>query len=175
MESRYRTILPIVGIVLIVIIALVAFFITRKVSNSTLTAEASPTVTPMASNASQNLLFTQTSVPSASGAKTALRTNTSTGLSSIRTQPVTGVISTPLATYTTSITNSGFTDPRISIQKGVSVPWINNATTPQTMAIDGLSAGTFGVGQQFSYLFDLSKQYTITLSGTSTSQTITVQ
>ncbi len=166
MESRLRTVLPVVGILLVIIIALVAFFITRRVSNSS--SDQANQNTP--SDTSRDLIL-----PSTSASPLASATAKPNTLQTVRTIPRTGIVTNPVSSYQTVITDSGFADAKISVTRGIAVTWKNTGSKPQSLMIEGLSSGPIQPGQQFSYLFDTTNNYTITANPSSTSEVISVQ
>lgn len=166
MEPRYRTILPVVGILLVLIVALFAFFITRRIRNTN-TAKVSPSATAVSVDSSDLI------VPKSTG-------NTSTTarptVRPINRQPQTGPEDEQYVMQTTTLDEQGFREAKVTVVAGTKLIWLNMGATPQTITINGLSSGSIAAGQTFSYVFDGSnKQVTVKAIGHSSTQTITVQ
>ena len=161
MEPRYRTILPVLAVVFVIALALVAFFITRKIRTA-VTNGSSPSPSAVASD----LLM-----PGASGT---IRPG-STQRPGVRQQPVTGPEDQTPVDYTTTIDDQGFHDATVTISAGMKLAWINKGTKAQTLEINGLSSGLIQPNQSFEYQFDSQRTVTITMPLQHVNQTVIVQ
>lgn len=164
MEPRYRIVLPIVGVAVVIIIALLAFFVTRRLGGVRIFSRATPT--PIAS--SRNLL-SPTSSP------TPRPTTRAGGVRSLTEIPRTGVQEATTVVYTVAIDDTGFRDTNVSVAANTKVVWLNLGTSDHSLVITGLPSGTINPGASFSYVFATKNVYTIVDPTTSAQATITVQ
>lgn len=171
MEPRYRTILPIVGILFVIIVALIAFFIARRVRNAATGGTPSPTVTA-----------TSLVLPSPSPSTVVGPTRgqggsllVPTGSPVARTMPRTGPEDETNNQYAFAFDDVGIRQDHASATVGTMVTWYNLGLAEQSLTVEGLSSGPIKPGASFSYQFAIPKNYTIQLSHPSQPQTIVVQ
>lgn len=180
MEPRYRTILPIVGILFVIIVALIAFFIARRVRNASV-AEGTPEPT---SSAVSLVLPSGSGAGSPAGSRTPSPTNRGSSLvnpqpSGITRQPQTGPEDETTQVFSVAFDDQGFRQSTVTVTSGTKLHWYNLGGNTQAIEVEGLSSGPIANGATFSYVFATPKTYTIQLknssSSTSQSQAITVQ
>lgn len=180
MEPRYRTILPIVGILFVIIVALIAFFIARRVRNAA-TTENTPEPT---ASAVSLLLPSGSGSPTPAGTRMPGATSQSSSLinpqpSGITRQPRTGPEDETTQIFSVAFDDQGFRQPTITITSGTKLNWYNLGNGTQAIEVEGLSSGPIANGAIFSYVFAAPKTYTVKLTGSlsspSQSQAITVQ
>lgn len=164
MESRARTILPIVAILLVLLIALTAFFITRRIRNA-----ATQSQSPQVSGTGVDLV-----IPSLNPTVTGSTGTPRPTLGAIRRQPVTGPDDEITNEFSVAFDNTGFRESQTTVTKGTKVTWINLGSTAQTLSFDNISTGSIEPGKTFSYLFSEAQKYTVT-TGAGHTHTIIVR
>lgn len=142
MESRARTILPIIAIILVILIAITAFFVTRRIRNTARIAN-----NPTASAVSSNNLLVPSTVPNANISASARPT-----VGAVTRQPVTGPEDDVKNTYTTTIDDAGFRESTIKVPVNTNVVWLNLGTKPQEISLNGIASPQIQPNQSFSHV-----------------------
>lgn len=179
MEPRYRTILPIVGILFVIIVALIAFFIARRVRSTATQESPSPTassaslILPSASPAASG----QTNAPVQGRSSLVGPSGSTKPMSSIKAAPRTGPEDT--STFSVAFDDNGFRQQAVTVSSGTTIIWYNLGAKAQAIAIDGLSPQTVKQGTTLTYTFTNRSSATVSLSTdnqpTGSPQTITVK
>lgn len=166
MESRARIVLPIIGILLVVIIALLAFFITRRIRNTVRTLP-----TPAATASSDNLILP----PPSGSTKPGLTATPRATFGTLNRQPVTGIKDEQATVMTTAFDDTGFRTSVIVIAAGTKLNWLNLGSASHQLTIDGLPSGDVAPNALFGYIFDKAGKHTIRFAGSGQTQLVNVQ